>query len=228
MNFRYMTLQTLLMTAYSLPINQVLGPSWMQSMFYDITAKVPPGATKEQANIMLQNLLADRLKVVAHKETRDLPVFELTVAKGGVKMKPYVEDPNAPAFERGKVTLDKNGEPMVQPGGIMFTMGGTTRKISASRSAIGGSPSLVVTLATELGRPVIDKTGLTGFYDYKLEYRPATSPVGGPALSPADSGQDAPDLITAVSEQLGLKLESKRDPVEVLVVDSAQKTPADN
>jgi bla regulator protein blaR1 len=228
-NYQSLTVKFLLMMAYGLPVNQVLGPQWIEADRFDITAKVPPGATKEQVNVMLQNLLADRFKLVVHRESREMPLYELVVGKKGSKLKPYVENPDGPKFEHGKITLDKNGEPLPPPGGLVMSMAGGQRTIIASRVTIGGSPSLVVTLGAELGRPVIDKTGLQGFYDYRLVFRPVGPTAGPPVqqIPPADDA-DAPDILVAVQEQLGLRLEAKKGPVEVLVVDSGNRTPTEN
>ncbi len=229
MNFQYITMKLLLLTAYGLPANQIFGPPWIDSEHYDITAKVPPGATKEQVNVMLQNLLADRFKLVVHREAREMPLYELTVGKGGSKLKPYVEDPNAPTPERGKPNFGKDGNPIPPPGGIVLTMGGPTRRIAAARATVGGMPGLALTLGNELGRPVIDKTGLDGYYDYTLEFRPQGPAAAPPGQQPPPaSDSDAPDIVTAVEEQLGLKLVAKKGPVEVVVVDSGEKAPTEN
>ncbi len=229
-NYRYRTMKTLLMTAYGMPVNQVIGPPWIDSPrdLFDITAKVPPGATQEQVNVMLQNLLAGRFNLVVHRETRELPFYELTVAKNGLKMKPYVEDPNGPKFEPGKITLDKNGGPMPPPGGLMITMSSGKRRIVASKQRVGGTPGLVATLQPQLGRPVVDKTGLDGYYDYTLEFSLEGASAAVPGQQQTSSDSDAPDLGTAVEEQLGLKLTAKKGPVEVLVVDSGNETPTEN
>ena len=228
-NYTSLSVKNLLMTAYSLPVNQVLGPAWIDSERYDIVAKVPPGATKEQVNVMLQNLLADRFTLVVHREAREMPLYELVVAKSGLKMKPYVEDPNAPKPEPGKITFDKNGNPIVAPGGLMMSSSPGKRRVTATKASIGGSPSLITTLAAEVGRPVVDKTGLSGFYDYSIEFRPQgpnAAPPGQQPPPPSDS--DAPDIVVAVQEQLGLRLEAKKGPIEVVVVDSGSKTPTEN
>lgn len=219
------------MTAYTMPLNQVTGPSWIEADHYDVEAKVPPGTTKEQVNVMLQNLLAERFNLIVHRETRELSVYELVVGKGGSKLKPYVEDPNPPQPDPSKmIPMDKNGNIILRPGQTMFTTsaGSDHRKVMGSKQTVGGTSGLVTMLGAQLGRPVIDKTGLTGFYDYTLDYRPQETNVThlGPVPPPSDS--DAPDLITAVEEQLGLKLEAKKGPVEIIVVDSGDKTPAEN
>ena len=228
-NYRYVSMKVLLMTAYGLPANQVIGPAWIDSENYDIVAKVPPGATKEQVNVMLQNLLADRFKLVVHREMRDMALYELTVGKNGPKLKPYVEDPDAPKFDLSKWNFDRDGAPPPPPGGLSLNSSPGKRRIAATKASIGGSPGLVITLGAELGRPVVDKTGLTGFYNYTLEFRPQGPNAGPPGQQlPPPSDSDAPDIVAAVQEQLGLRLESKKGPVEVLVVDSGNKTPTEN
>ena len=225
-NYTYVSMKNLLMAAYSLPINQIIGPDWIDSDRY---AKVPPGVTKEQVNVMLQNLLADRFKLVVHREAREMPLYELVVAKSGLKMKPYVEDPNAPKPEPGKINFDKNGNPIVPPGTLTMSSSPGKRRVTATKAVIGGSPGLSTTLAAELGRPVVDKAGLSGFYDYSIEFRPQgpnAVPPGQQPPPPSDS--DAPDIVTAVQEQLGLRLEAKKGPIEVAVVDGGNKTPTEN
>lgn len=222
--YRSMTLQTLLVNAYGLPVSQITGPAWIESERYDIVAKVPPGTTKEQVNVMLQSLVTDRFALRIHRETRELPVYELVAGKGASKMKAHVEDPGAPGTAAGELKLDTNGRPMPPPGemiGILLPPGRWS--FAATKQKIGGtSSSLVNLLARELGRPVIDKTGLTGEYDWSLEFRD-TRPV---RQSPGDP--DAPEISVAVEEQLGLKLESRKGPVELLVVDSGNRTPSEN
>ena len=228
-NYTYVSMKNLLMAAYNLPVNQVFGPPWIDSEHYDIVAKVPPGSTKEQVNVMLQNLLADRFQLVVHRETKEIPLYELVVAKNGPKIKPYVEDPNPPKPEPGKpFATDKDGNPIPRPGGLMMMMSQGKRRVTASKQSIGGTPGLTTMLGAELGRPVVDKTGLTGDYDYTIEFRPQGPNAAPPGqrLEPNDS--DAPDILVAVQEQLGLRLEAKKGPIEVVVVDSGEKSPTEN
>jgi uncharacterized protein (TIGR03435 family) len=200
-------------------MQQITGPAWIDSERYDIVANAPTGASEEQVNIMLQNLLADRFKLVVHRETRKLPLYELTVAKNGLKIKPYIEDPNEPDREPGRPVFNQDGVPIPRPGGIAFVIGSGQRQVIGRKQPIA---QLARSLAVDLERPVVDKTGLTGDYDYSLRY----IPNGASAQLAGDS--DGPDLVTAVQEQLGLKLESKKGPVEMLVVDSGQRKPTEN
>jgi uncharacterized protein (TIGR03435 family) len=167
--YTYVSLKNLLILAYGMPTQQITGPAWIDSERYDIVANVPGGATADQLNVMLRNLLADRFKLVVHRETRELQRYELTVAKNGPRIKPYVEDPNEPIHEPGKPVFDKNGAPVLRPGGVGFATGPGERQLLGRKRSI---EQLALILANELERPVVDKTGLTGNYDYTLKYAP--------------------------------------------------------
>jgi uncharacterized protein (TIGR03435 family) len=217
--YTYVSVKNLLILAYGIPTQQVTGPAWIDSERYDIVANIPTGATSEQVNIMLQNLLADRFKLVVHRETRELQRYELAVAKNGPRIKPYVKDPNEPVHEPGKPEFDKNGAMVLRPGGFGFVTGSGERQLLGRKRSI---EQLALVFANEPGRPVVDKTGLTGDYDYTVKYAPALTPAQ------TDGGSDGPGLVAAVQEQLGLKLESKKGPIEMLVVDGGQRRPTEN
>jgi uncharacterized protein (TIGR03435 family) len=180
-------------------------PAWMETATFDIVATVPPGATREQANLMLQNLLADRFQLKVHRSTRELPVYALVVARNGPKLKASVDDPNAP-----------------RPRGTMWS--GGRKRFEFNRQTMAGFAG---TLQNDVDRPVIDRTGLEGTYDIRLEFAEikSTLPIGAGPVAP---DPQAPELFTALTEQLGLRLESRRGPVEVLVVDSALRQPTEN
>lgn len=225
-NYASLSVKGLLGVAYDTKSNQITGPAWIDTERYDILATVPLGATKEQVNVMLQNLLADRFKLVVHRETRDLPLYELVVAKNGSKMKPYVEDPNAPKPEPGQpFARGKDGNPIPPPGTLMMSQSPGRMRATASKQSMSRLADL---LAGRVERPVIDKTGLAGDYDYSLEFRPEGPNALPPGPQGAPDATDAPDIFTAVQEQLGLKLESKKGPVEMLVVDRGEKVPTEN
>lgn len=245
-----LTLKNFIMTAYGVKTYQISGPVWLDTERYDIIAKIPPGTTKEQFALMLQNLLGERFKLSLHHETKDLPLYELVVAKNGPKLKPWVEDPNAPpppspGDAPRPMQMGKDGRPIVPPGAVMMsvsmTNGAQRMRMTTSKQSL---PRLAEMLANQLGRPVVDKTGLTGEYDYSLEFSPeglgggmlAGLPpppppppgAGGPSTAGPASDQESPSLLTAVQEQLGLKLESKKGPLDLLVIDRADKTPTEN
>jgi uncharacterized protein (TIGR03435 family) len=199
--------------------NQVIGePSWATDGF-DIEAKVAsadvPTLAKmsfEQRRTMFQSILADRFKLAVHHETRELPIYVLTVAKGGPKFKPSVPDDPA-AAPRRKGMMINNGK--LTANDAQFSM-------------------LVTVLSRQLGRTVVDKTGLTGNYDFTLEWTPDEGGPPPPSRPPDGSSPPAagaPDpgasIFTALPEQLGLKLESTKAPVDVVVIDHIER-PAEN
>ena len=168
-----------------------MGPGWAESAGFDIEAKAGESAGEvphEQVLKMIQALLADRFQLTMHRETRQLPVYNLVIGKGGATMK----------------MADSNAEP------TRTTMMGelVTQKMSMTM--------LANVLVFELQRPVIDATGLKGDFAFRLEWS------RGPGES--DAG---PSLFTAVQEQLGLRLESAKGPVEVVVIDHVEK-PSEN
>jgi uncharacterized protein (TIGR03435 family) len=208
----------LLMEGYNLTQERVIGePGWVQSDKFDMEAKVagPDVATLgkltfDQRRSMFQQVLTDRFKLVAHHETRELPVYVLSIGKGGPKFK---EAPPDPGHEKGA-------------GRFMVSRG----KISALGTAM---PFLLTILSRQLGRTIIDKTGLTGNYDITLQWTPddgstpdtrSTNADLPTAPPPADSD---PSIFTAIQEQLGLKLVSAKGPVDVLVIDHIEK-PSEN
>jgi uncharacterized protein (TIGR03435 family) len=245
-------LSMLMMRAYDVQGYQVTSPDWFYSEHFDITAKVPDGATKEQFNLMLQNLLAERFQVKLHRETKELPIYALVLGKGGPKLKPSEEVPAATEGAKDPGPADgpppppkpgPNGMPQFPRGGrgmMMMVQNGRLRTVGRQQTA-GGLASM---LADQLGRPVRDETGLKGKYDFTLDFAPEPGqgpmrgmpmPPGGGAMSgggmggPAGETQEGgPNIMTAVQEQLGLKLESKKGPVEILVIDHAEKAPTEN
>lgn len=237
------SLKDLISSAYGVKSFQVSGPGWMDTERFDIDAKIPEGTTKEQFNVMMQNLLAERFKLAVHREKKDFPLYELTIAKGGPKLKPSTEDPSAVAGPPppGPPPIGKDGFPQLpagRPALMMNFMPNAHRRLMAMVQPVS---ALADMLSNLMDGPVIDKTGLTGKFDFTLEFVPepgfGAGPFGAPPPPPnADPGQpaglDAADqlsgLFTALQEQLGLKLERKKGPLDVWVVDRAEKVPAEN
>jgi len=211
------TLRQIIQYAYDLRDFQLTGVSgWMISERYNILAKgvLDEGPStylamndqqREAASALirkrLQKLLADRFQLVIHRETRELPIYALVVAKGGVKMQP-------------NTTPSTNGTTM-------------TRGRAMYRGTRASLAQITESLAAITGRPVHDETGLTGFYDAKLDWTPDM--VAGAPDAPDKPVETAagPTLLTAVQEQLGLKLEAKKGPVEIVAVDHAER-PTEN
>ena len=222
---RAYTLKTLLSQTYGLSELQISGPGWLDSARYDIVAKIPAGATKEQINLMLRNLLAERFGLVTHMETREGPIYEATVAKGGVKMR----EPEKPGSDGAQPTkLDNSGCPTLPAGSPrMFGTQLGERACVVARMQTLQPLFMTLQLPTNLGRLIMDKTGLTGVYDYTLSFavETASAQPGGELNAASDP---APTLLVALERQLGVKLESKKAPVETLVVDRANRTPTEN
>jgi uncharacterized protein (TIGR03435 family) len=181
--------------AYQLQDSQIAGaPPWLDTDRYDIEAKTgrPEKITPKQMPQLMQELLGERFHLKFHRETREISVYALTVAKGGPKLKLAAEGEGA---------------------------GMNTHPRSKTSQAVATATSmdlLAKYLGNRLGRIVVDKTGLSGDYDFTLEWAPDAA---------ADS--TAPPLVTALREQLGLRLESQKAPVEVLVIDAISR-PSEN
>lgn len=177
------------------------GPSWIGSIVYHVEGKSESLLQQNalpQIRQMLQSLLADRFKLAIHRQTREEPVYELLVSRGGDKLKPSTEN-QPPRLGNGR------------------------GRISGAAADTG---MLARMLSGRLGRPVLDKTGLTGNYDFTLTWTPAPGEAGdgtedGPAADPG-----GPSIFSALQEQFGLKLESAKGPVEILVVDHVEKPDA--
>ncbi len=148
---------------------QYVGPAWLDTDRYTIVAKIPPGTTREQFRVMLQNLLAQRLGMQFHREQRAVPVYELVVAKGGSKLKESTETGAAPVdAPRRARDVNNDGFPVLPPGAnFLQVLKNRRNRISARMmpmSALAGN------LERETDHPVLDKTGLTGKYDVRLDY----------------------------------------------------------
>jgi uncharacterized protein (TIGR03435 family) len=198
-------------SAWDIPANRVFGlPAWADITKYDIAAVAPDGATQAQLwPLLVKALLKDRFKVAAHAETRDLPIYNLVLARAdgrlGPGLTPAAIDCDAPNWR--ELLKDK---PSARPCGFswdagVYTGGGQHLSLLASL------------LASPAGRPVFDKTGLTGSYDFELKWAP------GVAADPSGNGVS---IFTAVQEQLGLKLESAIAPLDVLIVDHVERPTA--
>jgi len=222
--YRGITLLYLVATAYGVKSNQVSGPDWPYRERFDLVARVPEGATTEQLKLMFQNLLLERFNLQLHHESRNLPVYELTVAKNGPKIKesPKVSSDAEPP-PGGVVRTDQEGFPAFPPSrsGVAGMPSNGHMRVTGQRAAISKMTGLLM-----LDHPVVDHTGLTGEYDFKLDFAMATS-----RNDPASPGADAdapPGVFAAVEDQLGLKLESKKFPFDVLVIDHIDKEPSAN
>jgi uncharacterized protein (TIGR03435 family) len=229
----YATLKGLLMAAYDVKNYAVSGPAWLNTERYDIVAKVPAGATREQVNRMWQRLLAERFGVVLHHESREFQVEELVVDKGGSKLKETAWDPASP-LPSGPPQRDANGE-LESPGQVNTI---SPRENGASVHTIAKAQpisQLTATLSNALNRPVLDKTGLAGKYDYIIDFvidqlplPPPGQPGPGAPAVPGNATESGPDLAAAVQQQLGLRLMRSKAMLDVVVIDKAEKMPTAN
>jgi uncharacterized protein (TIGR03435 family) len=243
------TLLDLLTQAYDVNRYQVTGPDWLGSERFNITAKIPGGATKEQFRLMLQNLLIERFKLAVHRDKKETQVYELVVAKNGPKLKEAEPQPaDAPPPGRGpggppRITFNSDGSPQFPPGrGSMMIMSGRGARMRQSNESMADFAKM---LQNQLGHPVTDATGLKGKYDFELAWSPGAGgmmgrgmmlpapppPPGGGAAPPGDAPameDSGPTLMSAIQDQLGLKLEPKKGSVEMIVIDHIEKIPTEN
>ncbi|MGA2880786.1 MAG: TIGR03435 family protein [Bryobacteraceae bacterium] len=203
------TVSDLMTFAYGLHPRQIAGgPPWMVTQKYDVEAQ-PDGEgqpSDKQWKTMFQKLLADRFQLTVHHEQKELAVYAIVVGKTGHKLTKSAGDPNGlpGLFFRGLGVLPGRNATMADFAGVMQT--------------------------AVLDRPVVDQTGLPGRYDFLLTWTPDETQFGGLGIKvppPTDKADAPPDLFTAIQQELGLKLESTKAPVEVLVVDKVEK-PTEN
>jgi bla regulator protein blaR1 len=206
LTIRNFTARRLIQTAYRIKDFQISGgPAWVGSDFYDVSAKSEAAVQQDEMMPLLQVLLASRFQLVVRRETKEMPVYALVVAKNGPKLKPA--DASAPRMIRIRRGL---------------------------LTAAQGSTAIVADqLQNFLGRTVIDRTGLTGNYDVKLEWVPDEYQVAMLSAMGVPEGFGAPppdwhgpSLFTALEEQLGLKLESQKGPVEIFTIERIERPSA--
>ena len=250
-DIRYTSLHQLILTAYRLKPHQLSGPDWLRTQRFDIAAKLPDGAAKELLPEMLQSLLADRFKLVIHRETREQAVFALVVAKGGAKLTPAAQDADAPITDTpgSRPLSSPNGDGRMLPDGGFALSGGAYGPIRGGRGGNGGGlriefrklnmPALADILTPHVDRPVVDRTALTGAYVLISESRPRSVEEGGGGRKggtrEAVAGDAGSRPLDAFGEALfraiaaaGLKLESAKASVEIVTVDHIEKTPTAN
>lgn len=198
------SLKLLIATAWHLAAYQLSGgENWITNDAWTIEAtadgvNVPawqPPFFPQPIAARIQTLVNDRFALQSHHEIKDMPVYRLTIAKNGPKLKV------TPTAERPENSMPPPGRPMAGPGALAATA------ITMQQ--------FITLLQRSMDRPIIDKTGLTGYVDVKLQFTPDSAPTG-----------DAPSIFTAIEEQLGLKLEPSREPIDILVIDSARKPTA--
>jgi uncharacterized protein (TIGR03435 family) len=205
----------ILVEAFKMRAHQIVGPAWLDTDCFEIVAKMPEGVTSDQVPAMLQVLLAERFKMAARKEERPGPVYTLMVDKGG------------PKFKEASPNFSRIGP---RPGQVMFRVGPTQGfKGIMTMARVAGY------LSGNLDRPVRDLTGLEGTYDIDVSWAfdPTIDRPGANHLTARPDGSELPPpptatLFTAIRESLGLKLEARKEPVEMLVIDRVERVPTEN
>ena len=204
---RGFTLKDIIGFAYDMDNRQILNiPKEIESQRYDVVGKAEKSLMPANTDVkpMVQSLLAERFQLKFHRETREIPVYVLTVVKGGHKMKPRTEGDGGP------------------PTSMLFQGANLPARNTSIAMLAGGLQKLV------LDRPIIDKTGLKGNFDFTLQWRPDGTQFGGRGGTlPAAADPDRVDIFTALQEQLGLKLDAVRGPGDVMVIDKVEK-PSEN
>jgi uncharacterized protein (TIGR03435 family) len=193
-------LKSVVQWAYHLQAIQVSGPGWLDDNRYDIMAKAAGETPVERQRAMMQTLLAERFKLTFHRETKEMPAYVFTVAKGGHKLKPSQSE----------------GEMEVKPSGNSKMSAAFTKVTMAQLSEMISSP---------LQGVVVDQTGLKGSYDFTLDM---SSFIGGGDFRPTGIEDIITMIIQAANEQLGIKIEQRKVPAEMLIVDHAEKVPVEN
>jgi uncharacterized protein (TIGR03435 family) len=247
----YLSLAELIPAAFKVKSFQVAGPDWMAVNRFDIVAKYPEGATKEQMPEMLQSLLEERFQLKFHRENREQNVYALVVAKGGHKLKDALPDPEKPA-EPGAVGQPSN-QLQINAGARGVTM--SSGEMGTVKMTPGNEPGsmrmemsrvtmeqFIEILGRFVDRPVIDTTELKGNYQVTLDLTlevlmnmarsagvavPNLGQRGGPGQV-ADAADPSANAIFQSVQQLGLRLEPRKAPVETIVIDRLEKMPTEN
>jgi uncharacterized protein (TIGR03435 family) len=248
------TVRNLMMIAYDVKSYQISGPPTIDSERFEVQATMPPDTSKENFKIMLQNLLAERFLLKLRRETKELPMYSLIAGKKGPKLTEASTAPPSdadaapmPLPPPGRIKMGPDGFPILPPpgggrGGIFTMMMPNRARLIAQRQTM---KDLCDRLTMILDKPVTDATGLTAKYDFTLTYSPEglnsgmglmiagappppPPPPGGGSTDKAPDVEAPPDLFGAIQAQLGLKLDAKKGPVELLVIEHVEKAPTAN
>lgn len=225
-NYTNVSLKDVVARAYEMKPYQISGPSWMDSERYDITAKIPEGVSRDKVPEMLRNLLLERFKMTVHRENKEQAIYALILGKNGPKLTES-GDGDVPA------NFGPDGAKASAPRGGMMVDG--TGKIRATRVTMSSFADM---LSRMMDRPVVDMTGLKGTYDLTLEVAmedlvgmKKMAERGGHMAAgdggPGPEGDPHASMFTAV-QQLGLKLDSRKSPVDFVVVEKAERVATDN
>lgn len=222
--------------AYKVKNYQVSGPDWLLADHFDLAAKLPPGSDRAQVNNMLQTLLTDRFKLKFHREPKPLPVNALIIAKGGLKLTPLEPNPVDPISSDFSVGVggSRGGFNISYGKDAYFAI--TNNKIEVKSLTM---PVIADFLSRFVDKPIVDMTDTKGAFSFTMEFSPddfrgmlihAAASAGvqlPPQALQAIQGSSEASLYTAL-RNVGLNLESRKAPLDVIVVDSIEKTPTEN
>ena len=219
--------------AYKVFEYQIVAPEWTKAATFDVIAKLPAGVApgpwalpvnEDSFALMMQSLLEERFKMTLHREKRDLPVYEMIVAKGGHKLKEVPEP--VPALPPGP-PVDQDGFPNV-PGGNGMRLLRDRGRIQFQRQSMVHVAHFI---STQVDRPVVDATGLSGRYALTLSWLralPAAGPPGAGSVPAPSEPSLGPTIFQAIQDQLGLRLQPAKASIEVVVIDHVEKKPVEN
>jgi uncharacterized protein (TIGR03435 family) len=255
LRYNNVSLKDCVRTAYRLKEFQVQGPDWMESERFDIEAKLPDGASQDQIPEMLQALLAERFKLAVHRDTKEHAIYAMVVAKGGPKLKaadPQAGLPDLPgekgpagdkAIEKGgpieKGPGSAPGRGFMPRGAMMMRMGPGGANLKAPNATLDNLAE-IISRFTE--RPVVNMTEIKGQYDFDFSFMPEAMhgmpggrrpmpPPGGEGMHASDAADPAAEKAGTIQEAVqryGLKLEPRKAPMEILIVDHLEKVPTEN
>ena len=250
-DYQGVTLKNLIARAYDVKDYQIEGPQWLDGERYDVVATIPPGSDKSQVGLMLQRLLTERFKLTLRHESKQMAVYTLAAAKGGAKLEEVDPDklpappPQGSALPPPPPPGPGGAAPKgALPAGAMRMMMGPNSRTLAGAITI---ERLCTILSNLTDRPVIDLTELKGTYNFNLTWSPdENEKMGklGPAMSmhgggdppptaasgPSTDGANDPGqtLVQALQINYGLKLEARKNPADILVIEHAEKVPTEN
>jgi uncharacterized protein (TIGR03435 family) len=257
-DYKGINLRSLIARAFGVKDYQIEGPQWLEDSRYDVIATIPKGSSTEQINLMMQGLLKERFKLALHHESKPLAVYTLSVAKGGSKLKELdaaaLATATPPPLPPGVPPPPPPPPGAAGPGGRGMGLGMRMMMSPTSRRMTGNTTltRLCNMLSNMMDRPVVDLTELTGTYAIDLSWTPdenenmggrmgpgmamARATAGPPPPTPPAGGNIQPDgasdpglsLAQALQSNYGLKLEAKRNPADILVIDHAEKVPTEN
>jgi uncharacterized protein (TIGR03435 family) len=216
-NYLGVTLKMLIQRAYDVKPEQVVGPDWVATQRYTITAKLPPKTTLEQSRLMLQSLLNERFQMRLHREPRSFHVYELLVSKHGLKLKPVETLPLVTDAEERRKAASSG----LAAAGTAIRERLDFQPTDWFRLSSATMARLVERLSQYLDRPIIDRTHLDGRYEFILGWEHDW-------VKPKEDMPQGPSIFAALKEQLGLELKSATDQLQVLVIDGAERIPTEN